>query len=242
MKITFFGTSSGTARKNRRNTSIFFEIGNHKYIFDMGCNVVEDLHNRDLHCEQIDAIFISHMHGDHVNGLIPFLGNIDRPSRLGADPLICLPPPMEQTIKAIDAWRDCTAHREHRTYRYQEIGEGTFYDDGTLKVTAYRTAHCWMSFSFLLEAEGKRVYFSGDFSREPENEFPYEILEQPLDAAICELGHFSAEKYQIIFAEKQPKKMYITHVSTRFAETIPPFAASVDYPVTEAYDGLEFEV
>ncbi len=242
MKITFFGTSSGTARKNRRNTSIFFEIGEHKYIFDMGCNVVEDLHNRDLHCEQIDAVFISHMHGDHANGLIPFLGNIDRPSRLGADPLICLPPPMEQTIKAFYAWRDCTAHREHRAYRFQEIEEGAFYDDGILKVTAYRTAHCWMSFSFLLEAEGKRVFFSGDFSRQPETEFPYEIMEQPLDLAICELGHFSAEKYQIIFAEKKPKQMYITHVSTKVAATIPPFLQVVDYPVQEAQDGMEIEL
>ncbi len=242
MKITFFGTSAATPRKNRRNTSIFFEIGERKYIFDMGCNVIEDLSNRGIDCEEIDAVFISHMHGDHTSGLIPFLGNIDRPALFHIDPLICLPPPMEQTIDAYVAWRKCTSHREQRTFRFQEIEPGTFYDDGILKVTAYRTEHCWMSFAFLLEAEGKRVFFSGDFSREPEKEFPYEILEQPLDVAICELGHFPAEKYGIIFAEKKPKHLYIAHISSRFLKTIPPFAESADFPVTGAYDGLEVEI
>ena len=242
MKITFFGTGAATPRKNHRNTSIFFEIGEHKYIFDMGCNVVEDLHNRDIDCGEIDAIFISHMHGDHSSGLIPFLSNIDRPALFHIDPLIFLPPPMEQTIDAYVAWRKCASHREQRTFRFQEIESGTFYDDGTLKVTAYRTRHCWMSFAFLLEAEGKRVFFSGDFSREPETEFPYEILEQPLDAAICELGHFPAERYGIIFREKQPKKLYITHISSRRIDTIPPFIESADFPVEATYDGLEIEV
>ena len=153
MKITFFGTSAATPRKNRRNTSIFFEIGEHKYIFDMGCNVIEDLSNRGIDCEEIDAVFISHMHGDHTGGLIPFLGNIDRPALFHIDPLICLPPPMEQTIDAYVAWRKCTSHREQRTFRFQEIEVGTFYDDGTLKVTAYRTEHCWMSFALKGEAK-----------------------------------------------------------------------------------------
>lgn len=242
MKVTFFGTSAATPRKNHRNTAIFFEIGEHKYIFDMGCNVVEDLGNRGISCDEIDAVFISHMHGDHSSGLIPFLGNIDRPALFYIDPLIFLPPPMDQTIDAYFAWRRCASEREPRNFRFREIELGTFYDDGTLKVTAYRTKHCWMSFAFLLEAEGKRVFFSGDFSREPETEFPYEILEQPLDAAICELGHFSAEKYGTIFAEKQPKHLYITHISSRFAKTIPPFAESASFPVTGVQDGFEFEV
>lgn len=246
MRITFFGSSSGSPSPNMKCSCTLIEVGEKKYIIDIGTILIEQLANRNINIAEINALFITHMHRDHTDGLPSYYLRLHSPYGVNADPDIFIPQaPMEPVIKALDAWRNCNGHtKEARPIKFHEVHEGEIFNDGVLKVTAYPTRHSEVvnTYSYILEAEGKRVFFSGDFSREPDQEFHYEILEQPLDLAVCELGHFKAEKYGIIFGEKPPKKLIINHISKKNMASAYDFRLTSEFPTDLAHDGMVVDV
>lgn len=248
MRITFFGTSSGSPAPNNKCSCTLIEIGDKKYIIDAGTLIIEQLANRNLSPTDINALFITHMHRDHTDGLPSYYLRLqhkrfaDKPA-----PEIFLPQnPMQPTIDALNAWRACNGavNPPLRPINFNQIMPGVIYDDGVAKVTALPTQHSAIldAYSFLFEAEGKRVFFSGDFSSKPIGEFHYEILDEPLDLAVCELGHFTADTYATIFAEKQPKQLIINHISKKKIASAYNFLEVCPFPVLLAHDGMVYDV
>ena len=132
-----------------------------------------------------------------------------------------------------------------RDFEFHQVREGALYDDGTLRVTAYRTFHIAESYCYLIEAEGKRVFFSGDMCHKgPQNDFPTSILEKPIDLAICEAAHFRATEYLPIFkGQSNLKKLCFNHYSERHLASIPEMKELLsEIPVIRAFDGLEIIV
>ncbi len=71
MKVTFLGTSSG-APSRYRNVSAFALQRDQlagAWLFDCGEGTQHQIMRSELRLSQIERIFISHMHGDHVFGL-----------------------------------------------------------------------------------------------------------------------------------------------------------------------------
>ena len=134
MKITFFGSSHGVPEPNRRCSSTLVEIGNKRFFIDMGTQSVELLMTRHIPMNAINGIFITHMHGDHTNGLISFL-DIGSWKFKTVDPLIFLPEDIDTTKAAIAAWIKCN-HVQMRDFRFERVKEGVVYNDGEIKVTA----------------------------------------------------------------------------------------------------------
>jgi ribonuclease Z len=65
MRITFMGTSP-TIRPGQMNTSIFVELGNgDNFIFDIGEGSVSNYTAARVALNQINNIFITHLHVDH---------------------------------------------------------------------------------------------------------------------------------------------------------------------------------
>ena len=73
MRIIFFGSSHGVPEPNRRMSSILVEVGENRYFIDMGTQSIEQLITRRIPVESVKGIFITHMHGDHTDGLPAFL-------------------------------------------------------------------------------------------------------------------------------------------------------------------------
>jgi hypothetical protein len=98
-----------------------------------------------------------------------------------------------------------------------------------------------MSHAYLVEAEGKRVLFSGDLCHKgPAEDFPVSVFDKPLDLAICEVAHFPATKYLPLF-ENQPnlKKLCFNHYSHTFQATIYDVMKTLEIPVFMVSDGTE---
>ena len=70
MKITFLGTSHGYPEKGRVVSCTMVETGGKIYIIDAGSAVDEHLVEQDADFSAVRAVFITHMHSDHVNGLL----------------------------------------------------------------------------------------------------------------------------------------------------------------------------
>ena len=240
MKIAFFGASHGVPEKGRRCSCILVEVGENRYFIDMGTNAIEQLRDRDIPVESVKGIFITHMHGDHTNGLISFI-DVCNWFFVDANPTIILPPPMDKAIEIIKAWLNCNHYPNVRYFDFREVKEGVCFDDGILKVTSYRTSHRAQSFSYLLEAEGKRVFFSGDMGS-PQKDIDMKILEKPLDLAICEVAHFPATDYLPLFENnKNLKKLCFNHYPEEdYADSIKEVKEKLDCEVCVAIDGMEF--
>ena len=243
MKITFFGAGHGVPEPNRKCSSTLIEVGQNRYFIDMGTQSIEQLITKRIPIDSVKGIFITHMHGDHTDGLISFIDLCNWYFKT-ANPCICLPGDVETIKSAIDAWLKCNG-KGLRDFRFCQVAEGLLWDDGILRITAYQTKHTDNSYAFLVEAEDKRVLFSGDLcTKGPENDFPVCVLQQPLDLAICEVAHFAATKYLPFFAgNPNLHRLCFNHYSDRFLSSV--LQMKEQLPETEVFraeDGMEINL
>jgi len=70
LKLTILGCHSATPRVNAHPTSQFLEIKNHSFLIDCGEGTQVQLRKYSIKFQKIKHIFISHLHGDHVFGLV----------------------------------------------------------------------------------------------------------------------------------------------------------------------------
>ncbi|MGL5083333.1 MAG: ribonuclease Z [Microcoleaceae cyanobacterium] len=86
MQITFLGTSSGVPTRSRNVSSIALRLPQRAelWLFDCGEGTQHQFLRSDLKVSQLTRIFITHMHGDHIFGLLGLLascglaGNVKR--------------------------------------------------------------------------------------------------------------------------------------------------------------------
>ena len=216
MKITIIGSSHGVPEAHRKCTCIMLEVGENVYFIDMGTSAIDALRTRNIPVDAVKGVFITHMHGDHTNGLIPFVDLLTWYFKT-PDPVICLPNP--EAGKVIGAWLKAAQNYEEKEIKYHKTEPGVVYDDGVLKVTAVATKHCENSFAYFAEAEGKTVLFTGDLAN-PGVDFPMPAGNKPLSLVVCESAHFPATDYLPVFEQCDIKKVCITHYSDRFLASV----------------------
>ncbi|GKT18238.1 Ribonuclease Z/BN like protein [Aduncisulcus paluster] len=76
MELTFLGTSGGTHSSDRICSSIAVNIGHSTLLFDCGPGTGKRLSDCHMNWSNIKYIFISHLHLDHVYGIIPILWDL----------------------------------------------------------------------------------------------------------------------------------------------------------------------
>lgn len=194
MKIKFLGTSYGAPSKGRRQQSILIEtINKNAYLFDAGAPVTDVLINESYDISRIRGVFISHLHGDHMNGLHDLI-NL-------AEFLNARFPVYLSEQRGVDAFEAYTfmqlGDRKSGRVDFRLFSEGRFYDDGTLKVTAVPNAHmeksCKPSYGFLIEADGSAIYITGDLHPSLKD-MPLLLDEIHTDMIVTECAHFSPEE------------------------------------------------
>lgn len=72
MEITVLGCGDAFGSGGRLQTSFLLNIQQHKVLLDCGATILPALHKHNFTSKDIDAIIITHFHGDHFGGL-PFL-------------------------------------------------------------------------------------------------------------------------------------------------------------------------
>ena len=243
MRIRFLGTSHGVPEPGRRCACTMVEIGQKKYVFDMGLQLMEELMDLNIHPDEITAVFFTHMHGDHLDGLVNFTDLCSWYFK-DADPDIYLP--KLEAVPVLRDWLHVIGSSLREDIRFSQVEAGTFYDDGILKVTAIRTQHTESSYAFVLEAEGKTVVLTGDMKHQdgPVVEYPYFVPDRQADLVVCEAAHFSALLYEEAFRMNPPKKVFFTHYSKRYMAGILELTEHLKdtVPIIMAMDHMETEV
>ena len=243
MKITFIGTSYSRP-KNRKCSCTLIEIEGNHYIVDMGTDATEDLYAMGIPMDSIKGIFLSHMHGDHVNGIVSFI-DLGNWSHRISDPKIFLPEKKEPIIAALNQWLLCLGNTAPRDYDFNDIEAGEIYKDEKVTVTAFRTKHTANSYAFLFETKDKRALFCSDSSlKGPQDDFPVETLSKPLDLCVVEGAHFSPFEYVPLFENTENLKcLCFTHyIDENVSDILSLQETFKKFPVICAVDNFKLEI
>lgn len=199
--IKLLGTNDGAASADRGHAAIIMRTGGRCYLFDAGEPVSGALLKAGIGYEEIDRLFLSHLHADHVGGLPMLLQGLWLGGRRKVLP-IHLP---AEGMELVDVMRRCMyLWDEVFRYRIEQYEIKGAVKDGGNVITPYPTTHlrsfqvnygekygqACQAFCFRVEtAEGKSVVYSGDLG-EPRDLAP--ALAKPTDVLITECAHYPA--------------------------------------------------
>ena len=241
MNVTFLGTSDGVPRPGHYCTSTMIEVNGAIYLIDTGAPVVDLLLEMGKHPSQIKAIFNTHGHGDHLDGLLPLLDLCNWAFKSASYDVYLT----EQKIA--DGFIGCLQSMspnpvDTARLRMHEFSEGKFYEDENIKVTAIRTHHCdpKPSYAFLVEAGDLKALFTGDLSQFfHKDDFPKIAFEQEMNLIVCEMAHFGVEHITPYLEKCRAKHVIFNHYQLRKERDIQHLmqCTPLPFPISMAQDG-----
>jgi ribonuclease Z len=173
MRVTLLGTGTPFPNAERFGSAILVEVGGKRLLFDCGRGVVIRLTQAGVSPKDIDGLFLTHLHSDHVVGipdlwLSGWLLGRDRPlpmwgpqgSRSMAKHLVhafnfdirirqAAPDPLPAKGVDIDA---------------KDVEQGEIYNDGLARISAFLVDHGTVkpAFGYRVDSAGHSVVISGD--------------------------------------------------------------------------------
>lgn len=148
MKLHFLGTGSGMPSKQRNVSGLALSLDKQTWLIDCGEATQHQMLHTKIKPRKVSAVWVTHLHGDHVFGLPGFLST--RSALDGSDPLTLYGP------KGIKKWIELTMKVTGSFLGYPltivEYEDGdTFEQDGHL-VTVKKLEHRFPSYGFRIEA------------------------------------------------------------------------------------------
>ena len=250
MKIRFLGTSHGLPEANRFCSSTMIEVNGAVYVIDAGGPLLDMLLKAGKTPVDVKGIFITHDHADHMAGLYGFLDTVNWYYKAAAMKVFL---PEQKVCDLLSELLTFVGDRPVDESRicWGIVQEGLVYEDENIKITAAPTAHLKKfgrpAYSYLVEAEGKKIVFTGDLSQWLEAEdYPVAATTQETDVVICEFAHFTPEQIETYMEKTKTKQFWFNHVGSskkfdRF-EAIEEMGKKFPYPVFAACDGDEIEL
>ncbi len=158
MEITFLGTSSGVPTRSRNVSSVALRLPQKAeiWLFDCGEGTQHQLLRSDLKTSQIRRIFISHMHGDHIFGLMGLLASIGLAGGQGQVDLYG-PPELKDYIKAC-----CHYSQTHFAQRVQvhAVEPGVVFENEEFTVSCNLLKHRIPAFGYAITEKDRPGRFN----------------------------------------------------------------------------------
>src|SRR5436190_1684180 len=173
MRVTLLGTGTPFPNAERFGSGILVEVAGKKLLFDCGRGVVIRLSQARVNPKDLDGLFLTHLHSDHVVGIPDlwlsgwFLGR--------SKPLPIWGPPgtRSMTEHLVQAFGFDISIRQAAPdplpakgveVDAKEIEQGEIYDDGSARVSAFVVDHGPVkpAFGYRIDSAGHSVVISGD--------------------------------------------------------------------------------
>lgn len=212
MKIEFFGTSDGTPTASRYCSSLVIECDGARYLFDVGAPVADLFLRKGYPLSSLRAVFLTHLHSDHFNGLFHLF---DVSNRVFRDASYTVFLPEQSAIDLVHQYQKVcnngSPFREGLALKQYEAG--VVFEDRRVRVTAVLVEHetFFKTYGFLVEGDGQRVYITGDM-HEDLHDFPAFLYGMHLDVMVTELAHQTAPIMLSHLEKCHADRIYITHL------------------------------
>ena len=164
MEITFLGTSSGVPTRSRNVSSVALRLPQKAevWLFDCGESTQHQLLRCDVKSSQIKNIFVTHMHGDHIFGLMGLLASNGLAGSAQATNIYG-PPGLAEFIKAC-----CKYSHTHFSYPVQvhTVQPGLVYEDEEFKVSCIPLKHRITAFGYRVSEKDRVGQFDVEKAQE----------------------------------------------------------------------------
>lgn len=148
MRIITLGTGAGRPTLKRAASAVGLEYEGKTFLFDCGEGTQLQLMKSPFHWGKMSAVFISHLHGDHVNGLPGLLGTLSLSDR--AEELSVFGP--KGLKKILDAYRDCNTMNLRYPLKIHEIKKpGVLWSEEMFQVVAAPLDHVIPNWGYRFE-------------------------------------------------------------------------------------------
>jgi ribonuclease Z len=245
IKITLLGTGTPPPLMERFGPSILVQAGSETLLFDAGRGCLQRLRQINVSYAKITALFLTHLHSDHIVGLsdlwltgwlvsertIPL--NVFGPT--GTDEMITY---LQKAFSYDIDMRiedDKRLKKEGSKLLAKEIEQGVVYEKNGVKVIAFKVDHGIVkpAFGYRIEYNGHSVVLSGD-TRYSENLIEYargtDLLIHEVVIAPDTLSksdpkynivalHTTPEQAAKVFNEVKPKLAAYSHIAKLYGNT-----------------------
>lgn len=247
MKLTLLGCGHGTPEPDFASTAMLLEAGENNYLIDCADGTALNLIKRGLDPAQLSAVMITHTHLDHTAGLpeVIRLGMKARKSYPEIDSRYLLADIRGAEI--LRSWIDLNGYKGTENLKFSPVADG--YMDSVLQMRAVPTRHLMpasdKSYSLVVEAENKKIFFSGDLVSDFSD---FSIADADgSDLAVVELTHYPIAKALPLLEQLKVGKLFFNHRGGFYQREEGILAtleacAGLSYPVVLGTDGMVIEI
>jgi ribonuclease BN (tRNA processing enzyme) len=245
MRLQFAGCGDAFGSGGRFNTCFHLLSRDCNALIDCGATSLVALNRLLINRNDIDVIFISHFHSDHIGGLPAFILEAAHVLKRARPLTIAGPPGLKarypDLMETAFAGAGTLPLRFPLTLHELEIGRRS--EVHGIKVTPFHVLHddrAGPCLGFRFEVEGKIIGFSGD------TEWTDALIKigHEADLFICEAymrdklvkSHMVLSALERRLGQIRPKRLILTHMSTDM------LARRAELPFETAEDGMVVEL
>lgn len=225
MKLTILGCFSATPRVDTNPTAQVLEINNHLFLIDCGEGTQVELRRNKVKFARIKHIFISHLHGDHMFGLVGLISTFRLLTR-ESDLHIYGPKGLKDIItlqmKLADSWTNYQLVFHELASKSSEL----IFEDPTVEIYTIPLDHRIYTNGFLFkEKEGERHLNINAVTEANIDVAYYRKLKQGCDVLNRDSILIDHKK---VTKAATPAKSYAFCSDTAYKEAIVPIIKGVD--------------
>jgi len=238
LKLKVLGSGDAFSSGGRFNSAFYFTTSQMNFLLDCGATTLLALKQHDIQTNEIDAVIISHFHGDHFGGLI-FLLLQEKINKRKKPIHIISPIGMDEKLKtAAELFYPGSEILHELDIKYTFYGSHQKIELQNLKIETFPVVHAEESLphGIRIEVDGAVIAYSGD------TEWTDELiaLSDGADLFICECnfygesspGHLSYK--ELASHSMNYRKILLTHLGEDMLQKV----KDLDMEVAE--DGKEY--
>jgi ribonuclease Z len=164
LRITFLGTSAGVPTRARNVSCVALRPPQRAevWLFDCGEGTQHQLLRSELNISQVTRIFITHMHGDHMLGLMGLLATCGMTAHTrGID--VYGPRPLADYVREVSRR---TQFQTNYPLEVHEVEPGLLFEDDEYTVACAPLKHRLPAFGYRVEEKDRPGHFDVERARE----------------------------------------------------------------------------